>query len=84
MATEQLHFWSLHLHNVFTVLKGIWRGNVPGLIVALIQAEPGGLQLSLALQLYLTGPEPWERAELEGRTLFYIFTGWCPSFALAA
>lgn len=43
-----LCFWSPCLHRVFTVFKGIWKENVPGLIVALIQAEPGGLRLSLS------------------------------------
>lgn len=31
--------------------------------MALIQAEPGGLRLSLALQLHLTGPERWDGEE---------------------
>lgn len=36
LATEQLHFWSACLHKVIAVFKGIWKENIPGLIIALI------------------------------------------------
>lgn len=83
-----LCFWCPCLHRVFTVFKGIWKENFPGLIVALIQAEPGGFRLSLSLQLYLTGPEPWEMGESRaGRqhTFLHIplMSFLCPCFLIS-